>query len=201
MRPNGNTRDRLRLIVSGGIGSGKSTVLRVLERLGAVVIEADRIGHEVLEPGGDAHESVAARWPAAVVEGRIDRQLLAAVVFSDGEQLALLESMTHPAIRDEIAVRVARAWDSDIALELPLHSELAGPGWTRLVVDAPTALRVNRSVARGMAEEDVARRLALQPDRDQWLAGADHVVANTGTLADLEAAVEEMWHSMKDAPE
>ena len=116
MRPEGNSETPLRVIVSGGIGSGKTTVLRLLERLGAVVVEADRIGHEVLEPGGASYDAVATRWPSVVVEGRIERSLLAAIVFSDLEQLALLESLTHPAIRDEIAIRVAAAWDRDVAL-------------------------------------------------------------------------------------
>jgi dephospho-CoA kinase len=197
MRPDGNIESPLRVIVSGGIGSGKSTVLRLLEGHGAVVVEADRIGHEILEPDGAAHTVVARRWPSVVVEGRISRPLLAAIVFRDSEQLALLESMTHPAIRDEIAVRVAAAGDRDVVLELPLRSELAGPGWTSVVVDAPEELRTRRSVARGMTEDDVALRLRMQPDREQWAAGAEYVIDNSGSLADLEADVGRVWHALK----
>ncbi|MDX2343220.1 MAG: dephospho-CoA kinase [Acidimicrobiia bacterium] len=197
MRLDGNKQPPLRVIVSGGIGSGKTAVLRILERQGAVVIEADRIGHEVLEPGGAAHDAVAALWPSAMVDGRVDRALLAAIVFTDGEQLALLESITHPAIRDEIAARVVAAGEHDVVLELPFRSELAGPGWARLIVDAPTELRIRRSVARGMAEADAANRLAVQPQREEWLVGAEHVIVNTGTLADLEQAVRNVWRELK----
>ncbi len=197
MRLEGNKQPPLRVIVSGGIGSGKTAVLRILKRQGAVVIEADRIGHEVLEPGGAAHDAVAALWPSAMVDGRVDRASLAAIVFTDGEQLALLESITHPAIRDEIAARVVAAGEHDVVLELPFRSELAGPGWTRLIVDAPTELRIRRSVARGMAEADAANRLAVQPQREEWLVGAEHVIVNTGTLADLEQAVRNVWRELK----
>ncbi len=197
MRLEGNKQPPLRVIVSGGIGSGKTAVLRILKRQGAVVIEADRIGHEVLEPGGAAHDAVAALWPSAMVDGRVDRASLAAIVFTDGEQLALLESITHPAIRDEIAARVVAVGEHDVVLELPFRSELAGPGWTRLIVDAPTELRIRRSVARGMAEADAANRLAVQPQREEWLVGAEHVIVNTGTLADLEQAVRNVWRELK----
>ena len=198
MRPDGNSVAPLRVIVGGGIGSGKSTVLQLLAGMGAVVIEADRIGHEVLEPGGPAYDKVAERWPSVVVEGRIVRSLLAAIVFSDAEQLALLESLIHPAIRDEIAGRVAAAGDQDVALELPLKSDLAGPGWTRIVIDAPAPQRIRRAVARGMPEEDAASRLAVQPDREQWLFGADLVIDNSGSLEDLEAAVAQAWERLKE---
>lgn len=197
MRLDGNTKSPLRLIVSGGIGSGKTTVLRLFEGFGAVVVEADQIGHEVLEPNGVAHTAVARRWPSVVRDGRISRALLAAIVFSDSEQLALLESLTHPAIRDEIAVRVAAAGDRDVVLELPLRSQLAGQGWIRIVVDAPVKEREKRAVARGMAADDVTSRIQMQPDRDQWLLGADYVIDNSGTLAAFEAAVHTLWHELK----
>ncbi|MCP4309386.1 MAG: dephospho-CoA kinase [bacterium] len=199
MRPDGNTRRPLRLIVSGGIGAGKTTVLRMLESLGAVVVEVDRIGHEVLEPDGVAFEEVSRHWPSVVVDGRISRPLLASIVFSDSEQLSHLEALTHPAIRNEIAARVAAAGDRDVVLELPLRSQLAGPGWTRLVVDAPTRVRQGRAVARGMADNDVANRIQAQPDRDQWLAGADYVIDNFGSIEELEAAVEAVWQAVKSA--
>lgn len=200
MRLDGNNETPLRVVVSGGIGSGKTTVLQKLEDLGAVIIEADRIGHDLLEPGGSSYQAVVERWPSVVVAGRIERRLLAAIVFSDPDQLALLESLTHPAIRNEIANRVDAAGDSDVALELPLSSDLTGSGWTRIVVDAPASLRVRRAVARGMSEEDATNRLAVQPDRTRWLEGADLVVENTGSIKDLEANVEALWQRLKNRP-
>lgn len=197
MRAADNATDPLRWIVSGGIGSGKSTVLRILEHLGATVIEADRIGHEVLEPGGSAHDEVATRWPDVVVDGRIDRRRLAAVVFTDGDQLDELEAITHPAISAEIARRVSAAGDADVVLELPVLGDLAGPGWIRVVVDAPTQLRMARAAARGLAVADIERRMGSQPERGRWLEAADIVVDNSGTVAELRATVEQLWREHK----
>lgn len=184
------------MIVSGGIGSGKSTVLGVLEGLGAVVIEADEIARDLLEPGGAAFGRVAARWPQVIVDGRIERSRLASIVFSDPDQLDELEAISHPLIAAEITTRVATAVDRDVVLELPLSSELAGPGWFRVVVDAPRRLRLDRAVARGMDMADVVRRMDAQPERDDWLASADAVIENTGSLAELEARVRELWSTI-----
>ncbi len=157
------------------------------------MIEADRIGHDVLEPGGAAFDAVAGRWPAVVVDGRIDRTRLAAIVFNDGEELAALEEISHPHIATEIARRVAAAGDRDVVLELPLQSELGGPGWVRLVVDVAAEVRLGRAVARGMDADDVSRRLRSQPDRSQWVEGADIVVDNTGSIDKLETEVDRIW--------
>jgi dephospho-CoA kinase len=190
----------LRLIVSGGISSGKSTVVGLMARLGALVIEADRIGHDVLAPDGAAFGPVASRWPSVVRDGEIDRGLLAAIVFRDTEQLDELEAISHPLIRAEIARRVAAAPHRDIVLELPLASDLVGAGWTRIVVDAPDDLRMRRAVERGMAGDDVAGRMAAQPDRQRWATLADIVIDNSGTREDLEAEVHRVWATLADGP-
>ena len=199
MSPDGNDAAPLRVIVSGGISSGKTTVLRMLKRLGAVVVEADRIGHEVLEPGGGAYAAVAERWPAVMVEGRVDRGRLAAIVFNDPVELAALEAISHPLISAEIKRRVAGAEGRDVALELPLDSDLAGPGWTRIVVDAPAKMRLERAVARGMALNDAASRLAVQPDRATWAQSADIVIDNGGTIEELEREVERIWAELRSS--
>ncbi|MDJ0923414.1 MAG: dephospho-CoA kinase [Acidimicrobiia bacterium] len=196
MRAEGNTDQPLRLVISGGIGSGKSTVLAILAELGAVIIEADRLGHEVLEPGGAAHGAVADQWPAVVDGDRIDRTLLAAVVFSDPEQLDTLERLTHPHIRFAIQELVDRNPDRDIAVELPVRSNLVGPGWSRVVVVAPVEERLDRAVARGFAEGDVARRMALQPSDAEWAESADHIIENAGSLGDLRRAVRKLWDEL-----
>ncbi len=191
MSANGNVRGPLRVIVSGGLSSGKSTVMRKLARLGARVIEADRIGHEILEPFGGAYEAVVKRWPAVVVDGRVDRARLAAIVFNDTLELAALEAISHPLIAAEIQRRVSGARDEDVVLELPLNSDLVGPGWTRLVVVAPEDVRLERAVARGMNRDDAASRIAVQgSDR---VENADIVIHNTGTIAELDAKVEAIW--------
>lgn len=196
MRAEGNDGGPLRLIVSGGIGSGKSTVTRMLREHGAVVIEADRIGHAVLEPDGAAFAAVASQWPMAVVEGHINRGLLAAIVFTDEAQLALLESMTHPHIRDEIERRVAQNAARHVVVELPLAAEFFPGGWTRVVVVAPESLRLQRTVARGMPAEDVQNRMAVQPGLDEWMARADVVIENDGSLDDLRASVAAVWRQL-----
>ncbi len=196
MRPDGNSAP-LRVLVSGGIGSGKSTVLRTLEAEGVVVIEADRIGHQILEPNGAAFRRVTQRWPAVVVDGRIDRGKLAAIVFNDEEELAALESISHPLIAAEIERRVGEAGDRDVAVELPLASDPAGLGWPRIVVVAPERLRLQRAVRRGMTEEDVAARMANQPDESEWALAGDVTLDNSGSVAELAAAAKRVWASLK----
>ncbi len=189
-----STRDRqLRLLVIGGIGSGKSTVLAMFGSLGAVTISSDRIGHEVLEPDGPAHPDVARRWPGIVREGRIDRGALAAIVFGDVDQLHELEAMTHPHIVSEITERAAAACPRPVAVELPLLLPLFDGTWVRVVVDADDDVRLERTVARGSPPTDAAARMAAQPPRERWLDAADHVILNDGSLAGLRARVEEVW--------
>ncbi len=192
----GNNGRPLRIVVSGGIGSGKSAVLEMLRERGALVIEADRIGHEVLEPGGAAYDEVLQRWPAVVVGNRIDRRLLAAVVFTDTEQLRLLEAITHPHIKNEIETRVLHNRDRDIAVELPLAGRFLGDEWVRLVVQAPEEVRVWRAVSRGTDETDVANRIAAQPNANDWNRDADFVIDNDGSLVDLRVAVEAVWQRL-----
>ena len=199
MSPPSTERQPLRLVVSGGIGSGKSTVTARLRDLGAVVIEADLLGHEVLEPGGAAFSAVAARWPSVVADGVIDRSALAEIVFADLDQLQELEALTHPAIGAEIRRRLDVAASLPVVLELPLVSDLAGTGWIRVVVDADEETRVDRSVARGNDEEDVRRRVAAQPPAEEWRDSADHVIQNDGTRAELMKAVDELWALLTSA--
>jgi dephospho-CoA kinase len=189
----------LRLVISGGIGSGKSTVASRLRALGAHVIEADLVGHEVLEPGGAAYESVTERWPSVVIGGVIDRGALAEIVFADVGQLRELEALTHPAIAAEIRRRVAGVETGVIAVELPVGSDLVGTGWVRVIVEAPVAVRLARSVARGQGEEDVRNRMDTQPSREEWRSGADYVIANDGTRAELMARVDELWAELMSA--
>lgn len=180
------------LILTGGIGSGKSAVGRLLAKRGATVVHADGIGHEILEPQGLVFDAVAARWPQAVVSGRIDRRALGRIVFADPAQLAELEAITHPAIRERILEVVADAGDGLVVVELPILREFLGEGWTRVVVDAPEEVRLRRLRDRGLADDEIEGRMAAQPDRETWLAAADHVVDNSGTLDDLEAETERL---------
>ena len=188
------------MILSGGIGAGKSTVGALFGRLGAVVIDADSAGHAVLAPGGEAHDAVAARWPEAVTTaGVIDRAALARIVFADRALLTELEGLTHPAIRARIGDLVAAA-DQGILVgagvvmvEVPLAASFLGPGWVRVVVDVPAEERRRRLLARGMDGAGIERRMAAQPADDEWRAGADLVVDNSGPEEALAAEVARVW--------
>ena len=182
-------KQRLILII-GGIGSGKSAVGAALADRGMLVIDADLIGHELLEPGGAAHERVAARWPEVMIGEVIDRRALGRVVFADSVELAALEAITHPAIRAEIQARIAAAPGRSVAVELPLPADFLGEGWSRFVVDVPDEIRIDRLRERGMDDEEIASRMAAQPSREQWLEGADHVIDNGGDRAALEDEVD-----------
>ena len=184
---------RRRVLLGGGIGSGKSTATGILAALGAEVMSADRAGHRVLAPGGAAARRVAARWPEVVREGIIDRAALGQVVFSDPVDLADLEAITHPAIRAEIEARIAACDAPVIVVESPLPIELLGPGWCWVVIDAPDEVRIERLLRRGMDRVEIRRRIAAQPSRQEWLDRADEVIANHGDLGSLEAECRRVW--------
>lgn len=175
-----------RWILCGGLATGKTQVRRLLEEAGVPTIDADSVGHKVLEPGGPAFDAVAARWPSVVVEGRIDRRALAGVVFEDSTQLAELESITHPIIFDRIRPQVEGIAGAAV-VEMPILSDRMGAGWGRIVVDSRDEARLHRAVERGMTVTDARARIASQPSRKRWLAAADVVIPNHGSR---EALVE-----------
>lgn len=183
----------IKVLLAGGIGSGKSTAAGFLAALGAHVISADEAGHRVLEPGGSAFEAVAARWPEAVAGGTIDRSALAGIVFADPRALSELEAATHPAIRELIRAEIAAVEGPLVVVEVPLLGEFMGEGWRRVVVDAPDEVRAGRLIARGMDPDDAVRRMAAQPTRSQWIEAADYVIDNGRDLAHLEAECRRIW--------
>ncbi len=187
-----------RILLGGGIGSGKSTVAGLLRERGAFVIDADRVGHSVLEPGGVAHRAVALRWPECVRGGTVDRHALGRIVFADPEALVELERITHPAIARTIGRMVAEAAAPVVVVEVPLLKLDLDGEWTVVFVDAPQGVRVERLVGRGMAESDVRARMAAQPAREEWLARADHVITNTGSERELADAVARLWQELGD---
>lgn len=180
-----------RWLLGGGIGSGKSAVRVLLERSGVETIDADSIGHEVLEPDGAAFADVAKRWPAAVVEGRIDRTSLANMVFGDKVELAALEEITHPYIFGTIQRSVQRI-DGVVVVEVPVLQTGIESGWRRIVVDCDDQSRLTRLIERGMTSADARSRMRTQPTRSEWLATADLVVPNHGYLDELTATVEKL---------
>ena len=177
-----------RWVLSGGLASGKSKVRELLASAGVFTVDADRIGHDVLDRGGAAFGEVADRWPQAVIEGGIDRPMLASIVFRDQGELAALESITHPHIFDTIKREVEEV-DGPVVVEVPLLGHSLGRAWRRLVVDCRDATRVKRAIARGMSESDVRSRMSVQPSRSEWLGAADLVLPNHGSLETLGEAV------------
>jgi dephospho-CoA kinase len=189
-----------RALLTGGIGSGKSAAADIFRSLGAVVVSADDAAHRVLEPGGAAADRVAARWPEAVEEGRIDRRRLGRIVFSSPGALAELEAITHPAIGARLAAEVEAAGPARLVMvEVPLPAQVMGEGWPRVVVDAPEDVRIFRLRLRGMEPGEIAGRMAAQPDRDGWLALADHVVDNGGDLEQLDRECRRVWEALTAA--
>lgn len=184
-----------RVVVTGGIGSGKSLVCSLLAGLGMAVIDADRLGHAVLEPGGQAFAEAAARWPEVVSDGRIDRALLAEIVFSDSAQLAELVAMTHPHIRARMIREVDRYPDRPVAVEISAPSDRVMPDWPVLVVDAEPDTVRTRLRERGMSEADIRRRIDSQRSRTEWLELADLVIFNRSSP---DALAEEVRRAARE---
>ncbi len=187
--------------LTGGIGSGKSTVARLLGARGAVVIDADVVAREVVEPGREAWAKVRERFGESVLtaDGSIDRAALASIVFDDEEARRDLNAIVHPEVGREILERVAAEAGTDhvVVLDIPLLTEggrdrypVAGV----LVVDCPVDIAVDRLVAeRGMDRGDAERRVAAQASRDERLRAADFVIMNMGTMGELEEMVARAW--------
>lgn len=181
-------------VLCGGIGAGKSYVAALFHAAGVDMIEADAVGHQVLASDGACFDQVARRWPTVVVDGEIDRGALGSIVFGDNEQLQLLESITHPAIAAEIVRRIAASNAKLVGIERPFLEGLVGADLPVVLVDAPTELRMERLISRGMNTEDVLARMATQPSREEWLAGADFVIDNDrGVDLDRQVARAMAW--------
>ncbi|MGD9755584.1 MAG: dephospho-CoA kinase [Acidimicrobiia bacterium] len=196
------------LALTGGIGSGKSTASAHFARLGAVVVDVDRIGREVAEVGGLAHEQLVARFGAQIVrDGKLDRAALAAQVFGHPDALADLNAISHPAINRVLAAEVGRAPDGAIVLfdqAVLVESAVLGrwgaggaptDGYQHvIVVETPVEVRVQRLVhTRGMAEADARARIASQVSDAERRAVARWVLDNSGDEAALAAEVERVW--------
>lgn len=163
----------------------------MLSEEGVEVLDADRVGHAVLDPGGACFEEVARRWPQAVVGGRIDRSRLAAIVFEHPGELRALEQVTHPVILERIYEASKALGPRSLVVEASAPGVARRIGWPVIVVDAPDEVRLARLVARGSSREDALRRMRAQPSRQEWMDGADVVVTNDRTLDELREAVVE----------
>jgi dephospho-CoA kinase len=187
--------------LTGGIGSGKSTVAGLLAERGAVVIDADRIARRVVEPGGPAYQPMIDRFGRAIVteDGTLDRPAIAARVFNDPEALKDLNAITHPAIREAMGREVMEHARGDrvIVLDVPLLEETTSRSWGLagvIVVDVPEEIAVERLVnQRGLGEQDARARINSQMSRQERQRLADVVIDNSRDRGHLEAEVERAW--------
>jgi dephospho-CoA kinase len=192
--------------LTGGIGSGKSTVAELLAERGAHVIDADRVAHEVYAPGTLGFERIVERFGEEIVgeDGAIDRARLGALVFRDKDALADLNGMVHPLVRAEVAARIADivADDPDaiLVIEAALMTET---GWTggagRLwaVIAHPDVVKHRLVALRGMEPAEVQRRMAAPADNATRRRTATRVIENNGSLLDLEAEVQAAWAELQ----
>lgn len=187
--------------LSGGIGSGKSTVAKILTDLGAVVIDADVIAREVLEPGQIGYENTILAFGESVLSesGSIDRKKLAELVFHNPDQLAKLEAIIHPAVIDRVAqIRESLPDTSIVVYDTPLmfEKQLQGQFDKVLIVSADIELRRSRLLERGLELNDINARMANQATDEQRESIADFVIQNNGSPAQLQEQVAKVWQQI-----
>lgn len=193
--------------LTGGIGSGKSTVSSLLAQRGAVIIDADAIVREVQEPGSPVITALAEAFGDGVVadDGALDRQALARIAFNDPDALKKLNAIVHPAVGAEMNRRITeqRTTSHVVVLDIPLLTENPREGLqARIVVDVPEDVQIRRLVEfRGFDESDARARMGRQASRDQRLAAADFVVDNSGSPEELVAQVDALWSWLQTLPQ
>ena len=192
--------------LTGGIGSGKSTVSALLAERGAVILDADAVARELQRAGQPVLGAMIERFGDEMLteDGELDRPRLAALVFADPAALADLNALVHPAVGVELVRRIeaARGTDAVVVLDSPLLAEHPRDGMSAtIVVDVPIETAVERLVhQRGMTEADARARIARQISREQRLATADRVIDNSGDRPALEAQVDELWAWLQTLP-
>ena len=193
--------------LTGGIGSGKSTVSAALTARGAIIIDADQVVRDVQQPGSPVLAKLADRFGVAViaVDGSLDRAALAAIAFADADALKDLNGIVHPAVGAEMNRQVMQHVDTDhvVVLDIPLLTENPREGLQgKIVVDVPVETQVDRLVRhRGFDEADARARIARQAARDERLADADFVVDNSGGIDALAPQIERLWQWLRSLPQ
>jgi dephospho-CoA kinase len=174
------------VVVTGGIGSGKSAVLRCLEELNWHVLDADAVAQRVLVGLTD---EIATRWPDAITGHRhVDRGALAELVFSNPQELKALESLIYPSLERELEDWLVKA-RKPAAVEISSPRYALRSEWFRIVVDSADHIRRTRLIARGMNQDDLERRASLQPTRGEWLTRAEAIVDNSQSPPETYEAV------------
>lgn len=215
----------LRVGLTGGLGSGKSTAARIFAALGAHILEADSIGRELMRPGEPVHAAIVSRFGSEFVlaDGGLDRKALAARVFSNPGELAALNAIVHPAViarQAELAADIARHEPEAIVIvesALLFETVHSGEGGWRhrfdriILVTAPEELRIARFVARSAAgrslfpeqilalEDEARRRIASQAPEQEKAAGSDYILTNSGPVTELEWQADRLWPILESA--
>jgi dephospho-CoA kinase len=193
----------LRVGLTGGIGSGKSEVSRRLAGCGAVLVDADAVAREVVEPGTRGLEEIAAAFGPGVLkpDGSLARDRLGEIVFSDPVLRGKLNTIVHPRVGARMRELEEAAGPAAIVVhDVPLLAEngLASGYDLVVVVDVPARIQLDRLVRRrGMSRAQAAARMAAQADREQRLAVADIVIDNSGPLTELDRQVGELWAELR----
>ena len=193
--------------LTGGIGSGKSTVARLLEKRGAVVFDADLLAREAVAPGTPGHAAVIERFGADVLApgGELDREALASIVFADPSARRDLEQIVHPEVRRLFAEGSEAYRDTDrvVVFSAPLlvESGMHTAFEILVVVSATVATQIERLMRqRGMSEASIRARIDAQAPLEDKAAVADFIVDNEGTLDELESQVELLWNDLSARP-
>ncbi len=192
--------------LTGGIGSGKSTVSAMLAEKGALIIDADAITRELQRPGHTVFDAMVERFGAGIVagDGTLDRPAVATIVFADEQARKDLEAIVHPAVGAEMLNRMQAVADTDqvVIYDVPLLVESARKGYGAVVVvDVDPEVAVRRLVERrDMDERDARARIANQASREERRAVADRVIDNSGTIEDLRGQVDELWLWIQTLP-
>jgi dephospho-CoA kinase len=186
--------------LTGGIGSGKSTVASMLRERGAWIVDADAVAREVVEPGSEALAELVERFGPEILapDGSLDRPALGRLAFVDEATRKELEAITHPAINQEFLRRMQAAPPGSIVVcDIPLLVEspqAQARGYpVVIVVEAPRELRLARLEERGVPRDDAEARMAAQASDEERRAIATHVIDNSGSHADLEPQVDKVW--------
>jgi dephospho-CoA kinase len=190
--------------LTGGIASGKTAVSDLLQRRGAVIIDADVLAREVVEPGTPALTAIVERFgPSVLADGALNRPALGKVVFADPEARRDLERIVHPAVRARAAELTAAAPSESVVVQvIPLLVETGQQAGFDVVVlvDVDPETQLRRLQARnGLSREEAESRLAAQASREERLAAADHVLDNSGELDELERQVDDLWREISAA--
>ena len=194
--------------LTGGIGSGKSAVASILKELGATLIDSDKVGHEVLNPGSSGWWEVVNAFGRGILtpHGTIDRPKLAQIVFKDPEALQKLNQIVHPKIESEVRSRLKIFEEQGVDVVVIEAALIGKAGWAPLaeqiwLVKTPKEATLRRLKERGISEPDALARMASQTPAEEQVKRGLVIINNDGSLADLKAKVEKLWHEIHNKEE